>query len=195
MTLKPLFSCSIIAVSVFSASHAFANQKPEFSVTATHIYNSSTTLDGTNTELKRDTWMLSADSSFQIAPKWQLGISVGYENENYDWSTISTQPTGLIAPSIAPWDKVKTIKASVSISHFLNRHWILTATPVIQSSYTDGLSMSDAHSYGLVTSGLYRFESGNMVGIGLAYLNDLNRVKTYPYLAISWKINDKWSLR
>ncbi|RYV02539.1 hypothetical protein SOPP22_08405 [Shewanella sp. OPT22] len=189
MTIKLVYPIAFIA---FCSASAFAKQPAEFSVTATNIYNGASEFKNDNTELKRDTWMLSADSNFQLAQRWKLGFSFGYENENFDWDI--ALPTLPISTAIAPWDKVKTVKASVTLSHILDRNWILSATPIIQSSYVDGLSMSDAHSYGIVTSGLYRFESGNMVGVGVAYTNDLNRVRTTPYLAINWKINDNWKL-
>ncbi len=194
MTLKPILASSVFAVSTLLTSTAFAEKSPDFSITTTNVYNGSSKIEDTNTELKRDIWMISADSNFELAPKWKLGVSVGYETENFDWGNSSSFIPNSSQSSVEAWDKVQTVKASVTISHFLNQNWILSATPLIQSSYADGLSMSDAHSYGIVTSGLYRFESGNMVGVGIAYLNDLNKVRTTPYLAVKWKINEKWSL-
>ncbi len=132
--------------------------------------------------------MFDAKATFKLNRQWSLGASIGYDTVDYDWSTAST------TPPTAPWATVKRIRASMNLTYFYDRNWIFTLTPQVKTAYADGLSSSDAYSYGAVTTGMYRFDDNNLLGFGVAYLNDLNEVRSFPFIAVNWNFNDKWSI-
>ncbi len=66
--------------------------------------------------------------------------------------------------------------------------------PKLQYAYADNASSSNAQSYGAVLSGMYRFDSGNLLGFGVAYLNDIDEVRTVPFIAVNWQITENLKL-
>jgi hypothetical protein len=160
-----------------------------FTVARTSTATANVGADNTNpNQLQRDAWKTRFSASMPLNRQWSIGASLGYDNLDYDWRI--NQYTQL---SAQPWSTIHQYSAGLSLSYRFD-HWMFLVAPKLQYAYADTASASNAQSYGVVASGMYRFDSGNMLGLGVAYLNDISEVRTIPYLAVRWQINDKWVL-
>ncbi|MCL1036420.1 DUF6268 family outer membrane beta-barrel protein [Shewanella submarina] len=168
----------------FLADARPAHIKP-FSITVSHIQSEDATLPGGN-ELARQSTNLELSAGARFSQNWVAGISVGA-----DWLDYSTRTP--LAYSMG-WDEIQRYHAGVFVRYQANEHWSFMAAPKLQYAWADGANRSDAISYGVVMSGMYRFDSGNTLGLGVAYLNDIEEVRTIPYLAIDWKLTERWSI-
>ncbi|MCL1068708.1 DUF6268 family outer membrane beta-barrel protein [Shewanella olleyana] len=148
-------------------------------------------IDNTNAELQRDVWRLKLSGAMPINKQWMIGANIGYDNLDYGFKNIDS---GILNDRVAPWSSINKYSAGLSLIYRPNTSWMFMVAPKLQYSYANTASSSDAQSYGVVGSAMYRFESGNMLGFGVAYLNDISEVKTIPYLAVRWKITDKLTL-
>ena len=159
-----------------------------------HVSRTSTDsaqVGDTNSELQRDVWRMKLSASMPINKEWMIGANIGYDNLDYGFKNVDT---GLLNDQVTPWSSINKYSAGLSLIYRPNKNWMFLLAPKLQYAYANTASSSDAQSYGIVGSGMYRFESGNMLGFGVAYLNDISEVKTVPYLAIRWKITDKLTL-
>ena len=142
-------------------------------------------------QLQRDTWKTSFSANMPLNRQWSIGANLGYDNLDYDWDI---NQNSLLRSNTQPWSTIHQYSAGLSLSYRLDNHWMFLIAPKLQYAYADTASSSNAQSYGVVASGMYRFDSGNMLGFGVAYLNDISEVRTLPYLAVRWQISDKWVL-
>jgi hypothetical protein len=163
-----------------------------FTVARTSTATANVGADNTNpNELQRDAWKTSFSASMPLNRQWSIGANLGYDNLDYDWRI--NQNTQLRS-SAQPWSSINQYSGGLSLSYRPDNHWMFLVAPKLQYAYADTASASNAQSYGVVASGMYRFDSGNMLGLGVAYLNDISEVRTIPYLAVRWQISDKWVL-
>ncbi|OHY54869.1 hypothetical protein BEH76_00780 [Shewanella algae] len=155
------------------------------------IENADTDIDGGG-ELGRRSYLLGARGDWQLDERWGLGVSLGYDKLDWDFSALPTNGASDMAFAASQFDSAQRYSASVSLRYTLNRHWSLMLAPQLQYAYSDDVSSSDARSYGVIAGAVHRFDSGNMLGFGVAYLNDISEVRTVPYLLIDWQLSDRW---
>jgi hypothetical protein len=198
----------ISAISLFMGSSAQASEagsrpvSPAFKLDVSGIYHADsefetkTNAQGPQADLKRNSMALKLSTKGELDKTWSLGGNIGYERKAYDWSALLNTNTqaGVFDANAMPWQSVELYTLGLSLSYRANDNWILLLSPQIKYAYADTSSFSDGQSYGVVMSAMYRFSSNNMLGFGVAYLNDVNEVNTVPYLAVRWKISDKWLL-
>ncbi|ARD23278.1 DUF6268 family outer membrane beta-barrel protein [Shewanella japonica] len=159
-----------------------------------HVSRTSTDsaqVGDTNAELQRDVWRLKLSGAMPINKEWMIGANIGYDNLDYGFKNIDS---GVLNGQVTPWSSINKYSAGLSLIYRPNQNWMFMVAPKLQYAYANTASSSDAQSYGVVGSAMYRFESGNMLGFGVAYLNDISEVKTVPYIAVRWKITDKLTL-
>ncbi|WP_076410819.1 DUF6268 family outer membrane beta-barrel protein [Shewanella sp. UCD-KL12] len=189
----------LIVVGVFLALHSsgvvYAQQPKLFSpltISASAITTDEADVATSNQSLQRDTWIIDAKYKQALGRQWSLGFDLSYASLNYDWK-VKQQ---LFDSVVTPWSDLTRYSAGISLAYRPDKHWMFMMAPKIQYAYADvaGVSSSDAMSYGLVAAGMYRFEDGNMLGFGVAYLNDISKVRTVPYLAVRWQINERFRL-
>lgn len=192
LLLLPLISSAAIAADKPSQEY-----KP-FRLSVTQISTQSSEVANGNTELQRDSLLLNAGMNVPLDKQWSLGFRVGYDRLDYDWRNITLTGATNVAPLFGTdgqnWDHINRYRASVSFNYRMDKHWAFFLAPQIQYAYADTASASQAQSYGIVASAMYAFDSGNMIGFGVAYLNDIDEVRTVPYLAMRWQINENWTL-
>lgn len=190
--LLPLMSCAAIAADKPSQEY-----KP-FRLSVAQISTQSAEVANGNTELQRDSLLLSAGMNVPLNQQWSLGFRVGYDRLDYDWRNITLTGANNVAPLFGTdgqnWDHINRYRAGVSLNYRMDKHWAFFLAPQIQYAYADTASASEAQSYGIVASAMYAFDSGNMIGFGVAYLNDIDEVRTVPYLAMRWQIDEHWAL-
>lgn len=196
---QPFFICLLTSLSLVVAPSVVGQPDEQasyrsspFSVTLSRISTGAAPVGEKGNELQRDQWMLDAKVNVALNRQWSIGASVGFDSLDYDWRspTLGTTHMG----DAQTWDKIERYKASLSLAYRPNRNWMFIFAPKLQYAYADTASSSNAESYGAVLSGMYRFDSGNMLGFGVAYLNDIDEVRTVPFLAVNWRITDKLSL-
>ncbi|MGX9463357.1 DUF6268 family outer membrane beta-barrel protein [Shewanella sp. A14] len=171
-----------------------APEQSPYSLTLERISTGTSDIGQDNSvtnQLQRDTWKAKFSATKSLNRQWSIGANIGYDNLDYSWDI--NQNTPLIS-NAQPWSTIHKYSAGLSLSYRHDDNWMFFVAPQLQYSYADTASSSNAQSYGVVASGMYRFDSGNMLGFGVAYLNDISEVRTVPYLAVSWQINDKWVL-
>ena len=184
---------ALIAVSA-DAAYDFAPYKLTLAATSSakaDVGNSHSANNVATNELQRDHLLAKFSVTLPLGKEWSVGANLGYETTDYDWRL--NQAT-VLRPSSLPWSSVKKNSAGLSVSYRPDQHWMFLVSPKVQYAYANTTSSSDAQSYGVVTSAMYRFASGNVLGFGVAYLNDINKVRTVPYLAVKWQVTDKLTL-
>jgi len=190
MQIKPLLISSIVLSSAAMSSHLQAKPAKQYSplsVSVTKIATNRAAVGEQGNELQRDQWMFELKSSLPLNKQWFVGAKLGYDQLDYDWTSPRTAYQ-------QGWDKITRYRASASLSYRPNKHWMLMLAPKVQYAATDNASLSEAQSYGAFLTAMYRFDSGNMLGFGVGYLNDINEVRTLPFLAINWKITEDLTL-
>ena len=189
--LMPLLSYSVFA------AEPRQEYKP-FKVSVSQISTQSANVANGETELQRDSLLLNAGVTMPLSKQWSVGMRLGYDRLDYDWRNIrltgANNTAALFSDVGETWENIDRYRASLSVNYRMDKHWSFMLSPQIQYAYADTASASNAQSYGVVASAMYAFESGNMLGFGVAYLNDIDEVRTLPYLAVSWQINDRWRL-
>ena len=174
-----------------------AQYKP-FKLSVSQISTQSASVANGDTELQRDSLLLNAGVNLPLNKQWSIGMRVGYDRLDYDWRNIrltgANNAAALFNHTGETWENIDRYRASIAVNYRMDKHWSFMLSPQIQYAYADTASASNAQSYGVVASAMYAFESGNMLGFGVAYLNDIDEVRTMPYLAVSWQINDRWRL-
>ena len=192
---KPLALSLVTASSLLASPTLLAQEQQKssyrpspFTISASRITTGTAEVGEQGNELQRDQWMFDFKTGMPLGKKWFIGAGVGYDNLDYDWRSTS------LKDNTQTWDKIERYRASLSLSYRPNKNWMFIFAPKLQYAYADTASSSNAESYGAVLSGMYRFNSGNMLGFGVAYLNDIDEVRTVPFLAVNWQITDKLKL-
>ncbi|MBV7316400.1 DUF6268 family outer membrane beta-barrel protein [Shewanella sp. NIFS-20-20] len=143
--------------------------------------------------LKRGTYQFAFNAGMPLSKQWSIGASVGYDSLDYRWQTPDSDPR-VLANSVESFSSINRYKLGFSLMYRMDQHWLFMLAPKIQYTAANTASLSDARSYGVVASAMHRFDSGNMLGVGFAYLNDIDEVRSIPYLAIRWQLADNWTL-
>ncbi len=190
MKIKPILMTSMLVSTMALSSYAYAKPGKQYSplsVSVSRIATATAEVGEQGNELQRDQWMFDLKTGMPLNKQWMIGAKLGYDNLDYDWTStsIASQQT---------WDKIERYRASVSLSYRPDDHWMFILAPKIQYAASDNASLSNAQSYGAFLSAMYRFGSGNMIGFGVGYLNDIDEVRTVPFIAVNWQITDKLKL-
>ncbi|WP_394146872.1 DUF6268 family outer membrane beta-barrel protein [Shewanella atlantica] len=188
-----LFFVTLIASLIYTidANAVVPNRSSPFSVSVSHITTGEAELAQGQQRLQRSSWLIDGKATFSLNRQWSLGFNLGYADLDYDWQE---RGATLFDTNLSSWQQVDRYSAGFSLSYRHGRHWMFMLAPKLQYAYADTASSNHASSYGVVTSAMYRFEGGDLLGVGVAYLNDISEVRTLPYLAINWQINENWRL-
>jgi len=190
----PTFLFITLLTSLFFSFQVFAEMPKgfsPFSISASRIGTGEADVAGGPQSLQRDSWLFSAKAKLSLNRQWSIGVNLGYADLDYDWQQ---RGATLFDGDLNSWRQVRRYSAGVALSYRLDRHWLFMLAPKLQYASADTASVSNAASYGVVTSAMYRFDNGNLLGLGLAYLNDISEVRTVPYLVVNWQINEAWRL-
>ncbi len=168
-------------------------QYPPFSISVSKIFTGEADVGAGDQTLQRDTWIFDAKFIQPLSRQWSLAFNLSYANLDYDWQHAKQ---AMFDGAVNPWSGLIRYSAGLSVMYRPNKHWVFMMAPKLQYAYADvdGISSRDSMSYGVVATGLYRFSDGNMLGLGVAYLNDISEVRTVPYLAVRWQICDNLKL-
>ncbi|MGP1781037.1 autotransporter outer membrane beta-barrel domain-containing protein, partial [Shewanella frigidimarina] len=155
----------LLASGLLLSQHALAApERSPFSLTVARTSTGTANVgaDSNNpNQLQRDAWKTSFSASMPLNRQWSIGANLGYDNLDYDWDMNQNTP---LRSTIQPWSTIHQYSAGLSLSYRLDNHWMFLIAPKLQYAYADTASSSNAQSYGVVASGMYRFDSGNMLG-------------------------------
>lgn len=182
--LRLIFSLIAMLVANFSYAAKPAGIQP-FALNVAYIHTGKADF-GRDNELSRQIWQLDGSAQFPLAKTLSMGVSLGAEQLDFQLKNITNATQG--------WDAVQRYRLGLSVNYRPDKHWMFLLSPKLQYAWADGAKSSDAASYGIVAAGMYRFTEGHLLGLGLAYLNDANHVRTFPYLAVRWQFTPEWLL-
>lgn len=166
-----------------------------FKLSLSGITTTNSKINQSQASLQRNNLLMDFGFKFPISIKRKIfaGVSLGYGQLNYDWNQFSSTPLANTV-TLGDWQHINRYSASLSFIFKPEDKWLFILSSKMQKAYAANASASDAISYGSVLTGMYSFPNDNRLGVGVAYLNDLDEVKIMPFVAVKWQINDQWSL-
>lgn len=181
--------CLLLALPL---SHAHAERPASsyggLTLRATGISHAAANIDS-DTEVKRNTGLFSLSYMQPLSRFFIPTLSVNYDLLDYHWTAPS-----IFKGSVPSFSKVTRYGAGLNLLFRNESGWMAFISPSIQYAYVEGAERSEAFSWGVVATAIRSYKSGNSIGLGLGYFNDINKVRTLPFLAINWQINEQWSI-
>ena len=124
----------------------------------------------------------------QMTPQFAAGLSVQYDFQEWNFG----DPTAF--GGVAPWGTVNQPQVGVTFIYAPTEDWTIVVAPSVAWAYESGASTGNAVEYGAVVVATKDFSPTLSVGIGAAMFRRLSETRTFPFLAIDWRINDAWRL-
>lgn len=152
------------------------------------MFQSESSLD-TGGDMRVNRFFVEGGGSRRLASGWRLGVSLGYGEDDYDFSG-SAGFGGL-----DPWGRVRDLRVSAPIQYVLNDAWTLYGIPSLRFNAESGASLGDGQTAGLLAGAAYRVSESLTIGPGLGVFSELeDDASVFPILIIDWKITDSLSL-
>jgi len=152
------------------------------------VYQAESSLDSGG-DMRASRFFVSGGGAKVLGSRWRLGASVGYGEDNYDFSGSSG------FGGLDPWDRVREFRAGVSMQYFANDQWTLYAIPSVRFNAESGASLDDGSNGGLLAGASYRIGDTLTIGPGLGVFTEIeDSTSFFPILLIDWKITDTLSL-
>ncbi len=134
-------------------------------------------------------FFVSGGGAKVLRDRWRLGATLGYGEDNYDFSGSSG------FGGLNPWDRVREFRAGVSAQYFANDEWTLYAIPSVRFNAESGASFDDGINGGLLAGASYRVNDTLTIGPGFGAFTEIeDSMSFFPILLIDWKITDTLSL-
>ncbi|QYK03999.1 DUF6268 family outer membrane beta-barrel protein [Shewanella zhangzhouensis] len=140
--------------------------------------------------LGRDLYMFDLKGNHGLNQHWSVGWSLGYDVLDYRWQS---GDDALFAGRVAPWSSINRYNLSMSVG-YRDDNWFYSLSPMLQYTWADTASSSDAQSWGLVATAMHRFDNGNLLGLGAIYLDDIGKSRVFPFVAVNWRLSDTFVL-
>jgi outer membrane receptor protein involved in Fe transport len=152
------------------------------------LFQSESSLD-TGGDMQVDRFFVEGGVSRVWAGGWRLGISLGYGEDDYDFSG-----SGGFG-GLDPWGRVRDLRVSVPVQYAVNDAWTLYGIPSLRFNAESGASLGDGQTAGLLAGAAYRVSERLQIGPGLGVFSELeDDPSIFPILLIDWKISDRLSL-
>ena len=134
------------------------------------------------------TMLLRASVAQPVSRKTILGLSLGYDLSDYDFS----EDAGL--DSATPWDKVHALNLSFPIIRKIPDRWSMLISPSIGSYGASGASLGDTLTWGVVLAATYEFKPDRRLGFGVGAFDRIGESRGFPFLAIDWRLSERWKI-
>jgi outer membrane receptor protein involved in Fe transport len=152
------------------------------------LFQSESSLD-TGGDMQVSPFFVEGGGSKRLASGWRLGVSLGYGEDDYDFSG-SAGFGGL-----DPWGRVRDLRVSAPIQYVLDDAWTLYGIPSLRFNAESGASLGDGQTAGLLAGAAYRVSESLTIGPGLGVFSELESdASIFPVLIIDWKITNSLSL-
>lgn len=130
----------------------------------------------------------SASVLRQFTPQFAAGLSVRYEYQR--WSFSGPAKFG----GRAPWQNLQQPEIGASFVYAPSDEWQLVAAPSVSWAYANGASAGDAVQYGAVAIASRNVSPTLTLGVGAAVFRQIDETKVFPFVAVRWQIDDRWTL-
>lgn len=152
------------------------------------LSQSESSLD-TGGDVQVNRFFIEGGGAKGLAGGWRLGFSIGYGEDDYDFS-------GSVGfGGLDPWGRIRDLRVSAPIQYALNDAWMLYGIPSLRFNAETGASLDDGQTAGLLAGAAYRVSERLTIGPGLGVFSELeDNTSVFPILIIDWKITDKLSL-
>lgn len=181
--------CSLALLLGVMAPKAMAQGRPA-SLSFQAAYASTQDAEVGQASLGRDLYMFDLKGNHGLNKNWSLGWSLGYDVLDYRWQS---GDEALFAGRVTPWSSINRYNLSMSVG-YRDDNWFYSLSPMLQYTWADTASSSDARSWGLVATAMHRFENGNLLGLGAIYLDDIGKNRVFPFVAVNWRLSDTFVL-
>jgi hypothetical protein len=134
------------------------------------------------------TGMIASGSlKHRVNAQWAVGLNVGYQFEHWSFSTPSAFGND------APWGTINRPSVGATISYQADESLGFFVSPQLEWDYETG-NDSNAQNFGAVLGATKVFSRELVAGIGAGIFRQINDTKVFPFLILSWQIDDKWKL-
>ncbi|MBE0607170.1 MAG: hypothetical protein IH610_12870 [Deltaproteobacteria bacterium] len=144
-------------------------------------------IDG-GAEFSASRYLFLFERSKRIDGKRDLGLSLFYDHEDYDFNG-SSELWGT-----SPWNEVHRAGLGVSFGRRLESGWRLGFAPSVELSGESGAERGHALVYGGILSAGKRVSPALTLGFGAGVYYRLEETKAFPFLLVNWKISDRLRL-
>jgi hypothetical protein len=117
-----------------------------------------------------------------------VGVGLSLDYERWNFSGID----GLAGIDL--WDEIIRPGISIPIVYSTASQWRLMVIPSLEFSGASGAETGESLSYGTVLSAMHAFGPNLMLGLGAGAFDQLDEWEVFPFLAIDWKITDRFRL-
>jgi len=124
----------------------------------------------------------------QFTPQFAAGLSLQYDFQHWSFD----QPAAF--GGTAPWGDIHQPRVGLTFVYAPAADWRVVFSPSVAWAYESGASTGDALEYGAVVVASRVFSPTLTLGVGAAIYRQIDETKTFPFLAIDWKIDDRWRL-
>ncbi len=185
-------SINLLALSGLLAAgvaHAQTNleDEPALALSAIAVRLSSANLDRGG-EIEANRFAVGASTGWHVGERTRLGLDLQYVLD--DWKFDAPAAFG----GIAPWDRIHYFGVSMPISTMLDNDCQLLVVPTMQYAGESGADTGDSMIYGAVLAGSRTVRPGLTLGLGVAMFRQTDQTRVTPYIAVDWRIDERWRL-
>ena len=161
--------------------------KTRFSFSYTPVYQFETDLDiGGEFDVERHFFRL--DVTRLVNRQWAVGLGLSFDYERWNFSGID----GLAGIDL--WDEIVRPGITLPIAYTTDNQWRLMIIPSVEFSGASGAETKEALSYGAVISAMRAVGPNLKIGIGAGVFDRLDEWEAFPFLALDWKIDDRFKI-
>jgi hypothetical protein len=184
-----LASFLLIPANLFGqmASPLTVNEKARVSASASSSYQFRSNMDGGG-DVSIAHYGISVSGAVPLTDRAGLGVSMGYNREEYSFSNTNGFPVQ------NPWSQINRLSLAMRLGYKLTDQWSIAGGPVVQHAGEDGACFGDSLTYGGMVSMVYRANPDFTIGFGAGVFSRLEETWVFPSLIVSWKITDRLRL-
>jgi len=186
--LKKAALIILLLVMVFLPLPARASGPPAVKLSYTSVYQFETDIDQGGS-FAVDRHMLRLDFTRFMTRQTGIGLGLHYDLENWDFNNLGS------VGGASPWREIHRPTLNLSLFHAPSKDWKFFIASSVGLARTPGAKSSDSQVYGAVFSAMKSINPNLDLGLGLGAFKGLDEIRAFPFVAISWKINEQWQLK
>jgi hypothetical protein len=156
-------------------------------VAVTPIYFGETDLDNGG-DFSAGGVTVRAGVSRDIGGGNRVGATFNYDYLDYSFSN----PVAF--GGRAPWNIVQRYGVTVPFSFPAREGWSFGVAPSLDWFRENGADAGESLAWGATFSAVKQFPDGNRIGVGVGVFDQIEDTVVVPFLAIDWRLSDRWRL-